>query len=110
MWRDELSLLLGQQPVSEETHYVDDRRRFERKATSIRAEITHPAFGTIIGFTRDISDGGAQVSIERHPAPPVGTVVSVKFRKVVGPINEEPVSMRVMHSNRSTIGLMFVPS
>ncbi len=89
---------------------MDERRKFARTATSIRVEITHPAFGTIIGFTKDISDGGAQVSIERHPAPPIGTVVSVKFRKVVGPINEEPVSMRVMHCNRSTIGLMFVPS
>jgi PilZ domain. len=86
---------------------VDERRQYERKATSIRVEIIHPAFGTIIGFARDISDGGAQVSIENNPPPPVGTIVAVKFRKAIGPINEEPVSMRVMHSNRNTVGLMF---
>ncbi len=68
----------------------------------------HPAFGTIIGFARDISDGGAQVSIENHPIPPVGTVVEVLFKKMVGPINEEPVSMRVMHAGRNSVGLMFV--
>lgn len=72
--------------------------------------MTHPTFGTIVGFTRDISDGGAQVTIENSPAPPVGTVVKVKFKKMVGPINAEPVSMRVMHSQRNIIGLMFVPS
>lgn len=89
---------------------MDERRRYERTATSIRVEITHPAFGTIVGFTRDISDGGAQVSIERHPAPPVGTEVKVRFKKIVGRINEEPVTMKVVHSNRNTVGLMFVPS
>jgi len=89
---------------------VDERRKYERTATAIRVEIIHPAFGSIIGFTRDISDGGAQVSIENNPAPPVGTVVSVKFRKAIGPINIEPVSMRVMHSNRNTVGLMFMGS
>lgn len=87
---------------------MEERRKYERTATSIRVEITHPAFGTVIGHARDISDGGAQVTIDNHPVPPIGTVVSVRFRKVVGPINEEPVNMRVMHANRGTIGLMFV--
>jgi len=87
---------------------VEERRRFERTATAIRAEITHPAFGTVVGYTRDISDGGAQVTIEQHPLPPVGTVVSVMFHKAIGPINQEPVNMRVMHANRGVVGLMFV--
>lgn len=87
---------------------MNERRKYERTSTSIRVEITHPAFGTIIGFARDISDGGAQVTIENHPCPPVGTVVNVRFRKMVDPINEEPVSMRVMHNFRNVIGLMFV--
>ncbi|WP_045860656.1 PilZ domain-containing protein [Teredinibacter purpureus] len=86
---------------------MDERRKYERTATSIRVEIIHPAFGSIIGFARDISDGGAQVSVENHPTPPVGTIVSVKFRKVIGPINDEPVTMKVMHATRNTIGLMF---
>lgn len=86
---------------------MDERRRFERTSTSIRVEITHPAFGTIFGHTRDISDGGAQVTIENNPLPPVGTVVSVRFHKVVGLINQEPVNMRVMHTNRCFVGLMF---
>ena len=72
--------------------------------------MTHPTFGTIVGFTRDISDGGAQVTIENSPTPPVGTLVKVKFKKMVGPINTDPVSMRVMHSQRNIVGLMFVPS
>jgi len=86
---------------------LDERRRFERKSTTIRVEITHPAFGTIIGFTQDISDGGASVVIDNQPNPPVGTVVKVMFKRMVGTINEEPVEMRVMHQHKNVVGLMF---
>lgn len=88
----------------------DERRKFERTPTSIRVEIKHPSIGTIIGFAKDISDGGAQVTIENHSTPPVGTLVDVQFKKLAGPINEEPVPMRVMHARRNVIGLMFVGS
>lgn len=87
---------------------MNERRKYERTFTSIRVEMTHPAFGTLIGFARDISDGGAQVTIENHPCPPVGTVVDVQFKKMAGRINEEPVPMRVMHRFRNVVGLMFV--
>lgn len=87
---------------------MEERRRYERKASAFRVEISHPSFGTIIGFTMDISDGGAQVSIENHPTPPVGTIVNVVFKKVVGPVNAQPVPMKVMHSHRNIVGLMFV--
>lgn len=86
---------------------MDERRRFERTSTSIRVEMTHPAFGVITGFARDISDGGASVMIENQPNPPVGTVVSVRFKRMVGAINEEPVTMKVMHHHRNIVGLMF---
>ena len=87
---------------------MKERRHFERLTTTIRVEMTHPAFGTIVGYTNDISDGGASVVVENQPNPPVGTVVMVKFKKAVGAINQEPVSMKVMHQNRNVIGLMFV--
>lgn len=86
---------------------MHERRRFERKPTSIRVEMTHTAFGTIVGFAKDISDGGASVLIENQPIPPAGTIVQVKFKKVVGPINDEPVAMRVVHQHRNVIGLAF---
>lgn len=86
---------------------VIDRRQHERLSTSIRVEMTHPSFGTIVGFTQDISDGGARVLVENQPKPPVGTRVMVKFKKMVGPINADPVPMRVMHQLRNTVGLMF---
>ncbi|VUD68169.1 hypothetical protein TDB9533_04021 [Thalassocella blandensis] len=88
---------------------MDERRKYERTPTAIRVEMRHPAFGTIVGFAKDISDGGAQVTIENHPAPPVGTVVKVQFKKMIGPINAEPVNMKVVHAQRNTIGLMFQP-
>lgn len=86
---------------------MDERRKYERTSAAIRVQMQHPAFGTIIGFAKDISDGGAQVTIENSTCPPVGTVVQVQFKKMIGPINAEPVSMRVMHSQGNAIGLMF---
>ncbi|MDO3384090.1 PilZ domain-containing protein [Gilvimarinus algae] len=84
-----------------------ERRQHERTSRSIRVEMTHPGIGTIVGFTTDISDGGAQVVIDNQPNPPVGTVVDVLFRKVVGPINSEPVKMRVVRQFRNIVGLTF---
>lgn len=84
-----------------------ERRKHERTSRSIRVEMTHPAIGTIVGFTTDISEGGAQVEIENQPLPPVGTELQVLFRKVVGPINAEPVTMRVVRHFRNVIGLAF---
>ncbi|MCV6627010.1 MAG: PilZ domain-containing protein [Cellvibrionaceae bacterium] len=89
---------------------VNERRRFERKPTSIRVEISHSAFGTIVGFARDVSDGGASVLIENQSLPPVGTLVQVRFKKLVGSINSEPAQMRVMHQHRNVVGLMFAPT
>lgn len=87
----------------------NERRRFERKPTSIRVEMTHPTFGTIVGFARDLSDGGASVLVENYQIPPLGTIVEVKFKRVVGPINNEPVKMQIVHQHRKLVGLMFVP-
>ncbi len=84
-----------------------ERREFERTSTSIRVEISHPSFGTIVGSTGDISDGGASVQIESPPLPPKGAVVKVMFRKAVGAINQEPVTMRVVRQHHNTIGLSF---
>ncbi len=85
-----------------------ERRRFDRTTTSVRVEMSNPSFGTIVGFAQDVSDGGAMVQIENQPCPPPGTEVMVLFKKSVGPINLEPVRMKVMHQFKNTIGLMFV--
>ena len=87
---------------------MEERRQYERTPTSIKVQIHHPAFGTILGYARDISDGGAQVLVENQVAPPVGTEVQVLFNKITGPVNQEPVGMKVMHSNKNVLGLMFV--
>jgi hypothetical protein len=86
---------------------VIERRQHERTSRSIRVEMTHPAFGTLVGFTMDISDGGAQVQVEAQPLPPIGTNVAVMFSKAVGPINSEPVTMKVVRHFRNTLGLVF---
>lgn len=86
-----------------------ERRRFERKSSSVRVEINHPSFGVIIGSATDVSDGGARVTIDHAVIPPVGTEVQVQFKKMIGHINQDPVAMKVMHSTKRGIGLMFLP-
>lgn len=87
---------------------MNDRRLYERTSATIRVEMTNPNFGVIVGFTQNISDGGALVEIENQPTPPVGTEVLVKFKKAAGPINLEAVRMRVVRQMRNTIGLSFI--
>lgn len=86
---------------------LQERRRFDRTPTVVRVELSHPAIGSFFGYTRDISDGGAQVFIENEQVPPTGTVLNVMFKKASGPVNETPVPMRVMHAKKQVIGLMF---
>ncbi|MFT7387974.1 MAG: hypothetical protein ACI8VC_001218 [Candidatus Endobugula sp.] len=86
---------------------VDDRRRYERKVAAIRVEISHPSIGVMIGSTQDISDGGASVQLEGQTFPPVGTEVHVRFIKLAGAVNQDPVTMKVMYQKRNTLGLMF---
>ena len=86
---------------------IDERRRFERKVAAIRVEISHPSMGAMVGSTQDISDGGASVQLDGQVIPPVGTQVNVRFVKVAGAVNQEPVLMNVMYQQRNTIGLMF---
>ncbi len=87
---------------------MEERRHFQRTPSSMRVLLSHPEIGTLMGTTRDISDGGALVMIENHSLPPIGTVLNVVFKKTVGQINELPVKMKVMHSQRNLIGLMFL--
>lgn len=85
-----------------------ERRQYERTSATVRVEMSHPGFGTIVGFTKDISEGGAQVHIDNQYSPPIGTEVMVRFKKNIGVINQEPVKMRVVHQLRNTLGLMFL--
>ncbi len=86
---------------------MDERRRFERTTSSVKVEMMHPAFGKLVGFARDISDGGAQVIMDQGPLPPVGTIANVVFKRMVGAINAEPVAMRVVYLQGNLVGLSF---
>lgn len=85
----------------------NERRRFERKQTAIRVEMSHPAIGMMIGSTQDISDGGASVVVDNRTIPPIGTVLNVTFKKVAGAVNLEPVSMKIVYIHKQVVGLMF---
>ncbi len=85
-----------------------ERRGSERKPTSLRVEIFHPSIGMMIGRGEDISDSGLLAVVDHAILPPVGTVVSVKLKRITGTINEEAVEMRVVRIEKKQIALMFV--
>lgn len=87
---------------------MEERRQFERKLTSIRVQMDNPSCGRLVGFARDISDGGASVLVDASELPPLGTLLDVRFSRVVGRINDDSVKMKVMSLRRNVIGLMFV--
>ena len=85
-----------------------EQRKFERRSSADSCEVMHPSFGCISLKVRDLSDGGAFVFTGNHIAPPVGTVVKVRIKRLTGVINQEPVDMRVVHHQPGGFGLMFI--
>lgn len=88
-----------------------ERRGAERKPTpSLRVELFHPSIGLMVGKGKDISDTGLAVVFENSVLPPVGTIVSIKMKRLTGPINEEAIPMKVVRHEKSLVGLMFMLS
>jgi hypothetical protein len=91
-------------------HTSNEHRQFERTACSFQVVMRHPSIGILHGSARDVSEGGVFVQLQNVILPPVGTVMSVTIKRHTGTINNEPVSMRVVHHNGGGLGLSFAVS
>lgn len=87
---------------------MQEHRRFDRSHSEAIVELSHPTLGVIEVRARNLSAGGIFVLTGTHPAPPVGTELLVRIKRHTGPINAEPVAMRVVHHQSGGIGLAFV--
>lgn len=84
-----------------------DRRQGDRQPYNMRVEIFHPGIGTMVGRGKDISDSGVAAFFEQGPLPPIGTIVQVKFKRLTGPINEDPVAMKVARHDKHLVAFTF---
>lgn len=85
-----------------------EHRRHARVPSAAVVEMQHPVLGLIEVKARDLSEGGIFVLMGAIPAPPIGTEMMIRIKRYTGPINREPVPMRVVHHQAGGVGLMFM--
>lgn len=85
---------------------MTNQRRHLRTHLSVEFKLIHPLWGEKTVATRDLSDGGVYLIIERADELPVGTVVA---GQVLGLMEEAPlVLMEVVRVDACGVGLRFV--
>jgi len=57
---------------------MNDKRRHERIAFPSEVKVMHPDFPSLIGRTRDISDGGVYLFLDIKPGLRAGTQVTLQ--------------------------------
>lgn len=87
---------------------MEEHRRFDRTHSDVIVELRHPTLGLLEVRARNLSAGGIFVLFgPTQPVPPVGTLLQVRIKRHTGPINAEPVPMRVVHHQVGGAGLAF---
>ena len=89
-------------------NYKNQRRAYPRTPSHAILEISHDAFGAMVLNAKNVSAGGFFVLRGSHHLPPVNTLVRVIIRRYTGPLNSEPVLMRVARVSDEGMGLAFV--
>ncbi|MHB8346806.1 MAG: PilZ domain-containing protein [Acidiferrobacterales bacterium] len=87
---------------------MTENRRYERYAMSLEVEVSYPEADKLTLSTKDISDGGVFLYMPNQPRPPVGTIMHLKLRGLLG--GEEPpvVQVKVVRVTSDGVGLQFV--
>ena len=85
---------------------MNDKRQHERIEFPAEVKIMHPDFGSIVGRTRDMSDGGLFLFVDLNPGLQVDAAVTVQAQDLSG---EAPlVKATVVRVEASGIALMFL--
>lgn len=87
---------------------MSEQREFERSLLVAPVQVTHPAFGTVMVESRDLSPGGVFVRTSRElPLPAVGTVYEVRIHGMMDG-SSRIVPAEVMHARTDGFGLRFL--
>jgi c-di-GMP-binding flagellar brake protein YcgR len=87
-----------------------DKRRFERHEAHLEVELGFPSGETQLTRTRDVSEGGVFILIDKLRRPIIGEVVTVKLLEgQESPIETFPSSDAVVvRQEEGGIGLAFI--
>ena len=84
---------------------MNDKRKYERLPLSAKVKITHPAIGSVMVWTKDLSDGGVYLITNDIKLPPIGSVVE---GQVQGSMESAPViKMKIVRVECDGVGLQF---
>lgn len=85
---------------------TEEQRRDRRTLFACRIKISHPQLGERIVSTRDISDGGVFILLDKNEVPPIGSIVQ---GQVQGLTDDAPIlDMEVVRIEDEGIGLRFL--
>lgn len=84
---------------------MSDQRKYERLPLSAKVKITHPDIGSVMVWTRDLSDGGVFLITNDIKLPPIGSVVE---GQVQGSMENPPtIKMEIVRVERDGVGVKF---
>ena len=84
---------------------VPDKRRHPRMNMSMKVSMTMNGHGEVLATTRDVSEGGIFVIIDRATMPQLGETVNVQVQGLPG--GDAPwVEMEVVRAEHEGIGLV----
>lgn len=88
---------------------VDERRVYPRTERSVRVSLELSETGEVYAMTRDVSEGGVFVMLDREELPPVGELVNVRLPQDLDDDtdDDEWIAMRVARVEPRGIGLFF---
>jgi hypothetical protein len=94
--------------AGEEDLTSDERRRHERYREQLEIKVTWPGKGTIIGRTKDFSDGGTFVCVAFEAQPPKETEMLLQLNALVHDQEAPILRARVVRSDREGIAFEFI--
>ncbi len=87
---------------------MDEKRMHERYRETLEIKITWQGNGTLIGKTRDFSDGGAFILVNSDPRPLPGTEVKLQLNSLVAGKEAPVLPARVVRTEPDGIAFEFL--
>lgn len=87
---------------------AQDQRMHPRIAVPLKVSLSFSEEGQLFAVTRDISDGGIFLVIDRDTMPVIGDIVQVQVQGMGGGEDAPWVKMKVVREESDGIGLMIV--
>lgn len=82
-----------------------ERRRHHRLPLPAPIKVMHESFGSMLTYSRDISNSGLFAKNGEHPYPPVGSLVQIQAMDT--PVEAEVLHARIVRTTPDGVGLEF---